>query len=187
MNCRTILAVLGSVAIYPLGAETPTECLGQLIPLKPVSLSCSNPVPVCVTDQSGINGHWVWGCPQTTTSSPSSYPNDALSSYFYGLEQAQQQKQFDKQIEMQRMQMEQAQAPGAGTAKTVWKQEGTRAPNVLGTVLASVPNPTGNKKIDESNWKFWLRQHREFKKLLPAWSPEAYETVRSMAASWGYR
>jgi hypothetical protein len=62
MRYKIILAVFG---MYPLVAQTPRACIGQLVPLKPVSvLSCRNATALCLTDANGFQGRWVWTCPQ---------------------------------------------------------------------------------------------------------------------------
>ena len=64
MNYRIALVLSGSAAVHPLVGQAVTACSSQLIPLKPVSLiSCSTAAPVCIADASGLNGHWIWGCP----------------------------------------------------------------------------------------------------------------------------
>lgn len=64
------LSVFSGLALHPLAAQTPIACVAQLMPLKPLSLSCSNAAPVCLTDQNGMNGHWVWGCPSASETKP---------------------------------------------------------------------------------------------------------------------
>ena len=59
-----------SLANLPLLAQTPAACLSQVVPIKPSNLFCSNAAPVCATDQSGVRGRWVWGCPNPASSSP---------------------------------------------------------------------------------------------------------------------
>lgn len=48
-----------------LSAQVPVACGGQLPPLKPIGMTCSNAVASCVTDSAGRRGAWVWGCPES--------------------------------------------------------------------------------------------------------------------------
>lgn len=50
--------ILASLAVQPLFSQT--LCDGQILPIKPWSLSCPNPTPVCIS--SGQRGRWSWGC-----------------------------------------------------------------------------------------------------------------------------
>jgi hypothetical protein len=80
MKYRAALGVFCGLALHPLAAQTMTACSAPVLPLKPPSLSCSNATPVCTTDQYGLNGRWVWGCPQgksapaNATPAPSTIP-----------------------------------------------------------------------------------------------------------------
>ncbi len=72
MNHRLILAAFFVAAFHPLVAQTPIACAGQLVPLKPVAMaSCTNAETVCIADQYGMRGHWVWGCPSGSQTAPS--------------------------------------------------------------------------------------------------------------------
>jgi hypothetical protein len=67
MKCGVVLAVLGSLTLPTLRAQTPVACAGQFVPLKPIAmLSCPSAAAICVTDASGIRGHWIWGCPSAS-------------------------------------------------------------------------------------------------------------------------
>lgn len=57
-----VMAAVGALGLTPLAAQN--ACLGKLVPIRPINLaSCSTAAPACVTDQFGMNGRWVWGCP----------------------------------------------------------------------------------------------------------------------------
>jgi hypothetical protein len=80
MNYRVMLTVLGSLSLSPLMAQTPIACAGQLVPLKPVALlSCPSAAAICLTDASGIRGHWVWGCPSASAPAAQIDPSIPLS------------------------------------------------------------------------------------------------------------
>jgi hypothetical protein len=67
-RCRHLLVLIGAFAILPLSAQTPTACYGKFVPLKPALMSCQEAAPACVTDATGLNGRWIWGCPSGTNS-----------------------------------------------------------------------------------------------------------------------
>lgn len=71
MSYRVTLAVFGALAL-PLVAQVPVACVGQLVPLKPVSLFCQGAAPLCVSEANGVRGHWVWGCPAASSAVPGS-------------------------------------------------------------------------------------------------------------------
>src|SRR5579863_4291387 len=65
MHLRLVLVLICGLTIHPLAAQV---CAG-LVPLKPATLICSNPVPACVPNRNGIGGHWEWGCASETNGS----------------------------------------------------------------------------------------------------------------------
>jgi hypothetical protein len=76
MNCRIAVTILMGVFVRIGAAQTPIACAGQLIPLKPPAVfSCSTAAPVCIANQNGRGGHWVWGCPAESTPESTSAAN----------------------------------------------------------------------------------------------------------------
>lgn len=63
MSYRVTFVAIFSGLSFPLTAQTPTGCIGQPIPLKPVGIiSCPAAVPECLTDSNGMHGRWIWSC-----------------------------------------------------------------------------------------------------------------------------
>jgi hypothetical protein len=67
MSYRVAFVTVFGGLMLPLAAQIPTACIGQLVPLKPVSVLCQEAAPVCIVDATGTRGHWVWGCPTGPT------------------------------------------------------------------------------------------------------------------------
>ena len=59
MVCRTLALVI-ALAMTPLFAQS--SCAGQIKPIRPVGLSCSNPSLICITSPDLLSSHWLWGC-----------------------------------------------------------------------------------------------------------------------------
>jgi hypothetical protein len=192
MGYRALLAIFSSLAILPLSAQTPAACLGKLVPLKPPTVFCQQAAPVCVTDSTGFNGQWIWGCP-VSVSTPNPTPGPGINSTIpLGVKSPQIDNPLDlmlkaEQIRQMRQQTElmrqQTQALRQSNQTPGTPMVGSNTPYFpLATAYSTMPSPTGRKKIDESNWKHWLKQNPSVRALVPAWSPKAYEQVRVMAA-----
>jgi hypothetical protein len=190
MNYRAMFAVFCGLAVLPLSAQTPLACTAKLVPLKPVGLYCENAVAVCITDTTGVNGEWVWGCPTSSTNAqvppgggvailpPIQYPHiDTPSEIMLKAEQIRQMRQ---QRELMRQQTEALrQSNAANQTPTYVPTELPRFP--LAEAYATMPDPTGDAKTDERNWKKWVKQHKAVRTILPPWSPDAYAKVRVLA------
>jgi hypothetical protein len=151
MANRTIVA-LAALVIYPLAAQTPRACIGQLVPLKPLAmLSCSNAAPVCITDDSGNYGYWAWMCPGNAStgpkfldpsliinSVPAPSPGDSIIDTVHRIYQLRQLQLKNQQIHEQNRRLEEDR-----------KQAEEQAPPMLSlkTMLGSHFEPSGLGKL----------------------------------------
>jgi hypothetical protein len=126
---KAVLAFFVGVTLNPLVAQTPLACATQLVPLKPLSLYCSNATPICVTGQNGMNGRWVWGCPTGAATLPAQDPGQTfVDSYRWAQQQAlrnrqiQQQAEFERErLEIERQGLDSPQATAASSDSTMVK------------------------------------------------------------------
>lgn len=190
MNYRATFATFCGLAILPLSAQTPLACVAQLVPLKPVGLFCKEAAPVCITDSSGANGEWVWGCPAPTSSNPTiptqvippqpvkpPQINSAIDVYL----KAEQIRQMRQQTELMRQQTEALRQSNESQVLPMITSSVPYYP--LAFAYSTMPTPTGNKGRDQRNWNKWVKQNPSVRTVLPPWSPEAYEQVRALAAA----
>jgi hypothetical protein len=182
MKCCTFVAVFVSLAIR-LVAQTPAACMSEVVPIKPSNLFCSNAAPVCIIDQSGVNGRWVWGCPAASSAAPSGPDWVGLLPEPPQPESASDIARRIGEIRQRQQQSRQNIDPDRAGAVREWRQEQRETDQrfPLLTAYSTMPDPTGDAQSDERDWKKWLKQQkRTVRAILPPWSPEAYEKVRTM-------
>ena len=181
----TMILVGLSLANLPLLAQTPAACMGQLVPIKPSNLFCSNAAPVCATDQSGVRGRWIWGCPVPAASSPAPsgpdwtkllpQPPPAESASDIALKAA-QARQMRQQTELMREQAEALRRQNENQVVESLTTDPETPYLPLADAYATMPIPTGNKKRDQKNWEKWTRKNPMVSTVLP---PMEYGRIRA--------
>ena len=145
-----IAALFMAVSACSLG-QTPIACASRLIPLKPTSLLCSNAAPVCVADQTGMNGRWVWGCPtQPPVQANPSIPLSVTQPHIMMTIDIAIEAEKLRQLRLQNQQLEQQ----------LREAQTETPPPALAESSSDVPSPDG------TNWRIMA----PFEKSMVLWN-----------------
>ena len=115
MDSRTILLLL-VLAACPSYAQT--LCSAQLVPLKPITVTCDNAAPICISDASGVNHHWVWGCPSQQTTSDPMIPLRGIQPHIMTPNEAATEAEKLRQLRLQNQLLQQQLDAGSGSSGT---------------------------------------------------------------------